>query len=555
MRRVGVKRAFPEPPHNHRGSSPPAPKRARLSGDAQPRSTGVFRTVVNWFHSVMSAVSGRLSRSTRAQNDEDSVSTDSFEPCSQDQEATGPLLISSQVTTGPTSSMAPPPVSTSQPLNTSTSVDHPNHTSINQQSRFKPHSSSTVAKNRHRSLLKPSRKPPPPSQTPRTLFSPVVTTPPNLSPAIRTFAKPQTTPYYPTHPLSSTPYTSSQQSSSHNHGHSETGSQRPFTPLLPPISFNTSDKAGSSKTEKKAVEPKRPPARTKSAIEPARISEMNEWLQDLRLSSKDAQSDRLVEVELTENRLRTCRAERMVLENERVTRLRSLLTSPCPQEPDKITFDLSPDERKRVTMATRGGPGGECVSSAFNISLTRIDLCTFVGLNWLNDNVVNFYFNMIRDAHPKVHVMSSFFYPKLSQSGYTSVRRWTKKVDIFSMELVLFPIHLGMHWCLAAADFKTSTLTYYDSLLGNNSSCLPRIKKYLEDESENKKGVRLDFSSWSQVIAKKIPTQENGSDCGVFMCLYARHLSEGLPFSFHQRDFPKIREYMMFEILEKRLRG
>ncbi len=136
--------------------------------------------------------------------------------------------------------MAPPPVSTSQPLNTSTSVDHPNHTSINQQSRFKPHSSSTVAKNRHRSLLKPSRKPPPPSQTPRTLFSPVVTTPPNLSPAIRTFAKPQTTPYYPTHPLSSTPYTSSQQSSSHNHGHSETGSQRPFTPLLPPISFNTS---------------------------------------------------------------------------------------------------------------------------------------------------------------------------------------------------------------------------------------------------------------------------------------------------------------------------
>ncbi len=65
---------------------------------------------------------------------------------------------------------------------------------------------------------------------------------------------------------------------------------------------------------------------------------------------QDAQSDRLVEVELTENRLRTCRAERMVLENERVTRLRSLLTSPRPQEPDKITFDLSPDERKRVCL-------------------------------------------------------------------------------------------------------------------------------------------------------------------------------------------------------------
>ena len=56
-----------------------------------------------------------------------------------------------------------------------------------------------------------------------------------------------------------------------------------------------------------------------------------------------------MEVELTENRLRACRAERMVLENERVSRLRSLLTSPRP-EPDKVTFDLSPDERKRVCL-------------------------------------------------------------------------------------------------------------------------------------------------------------------------------------------------------------
>ncbi len=57
------------------------------------------------------------------------------------------------------------------------------------------------------------------------------------------------------------------------------------------------------------------------------------------------------------------------------------------------------------------------------------------------------------------------------------------QVDIFSMELVLFPIHLGMHWCLAAADFRTSTLSYYDSLLGNNSSCLPRLKYVLLPEA------------------------------------------------------------------------
>ena len=30
----------------------------------------------------------------------------------------------------------------------------------------------------------------------------------------------------------------------------------------------------------------------------------------------------------------------------------------------------------------------------------------------------------------RVHVMSSFFYPKLCDVGYSGVQRWTKKVNI-----------------------------------------------------------------------------------------------------------------------------
>ena len=44
-------------------------------------------------------------------------------------------------------------------------------------------------------------------------------------------------------------------------------------------------------------------------------------------------------------------------------------------------------------------------------------------------------------------------------------------------------------------------------------------RNYLEDESENKKGTRYDLSSWKLEICKGIPLQENGSDCGVFMCM------------------------------------
>ena len=55
------------------------------------------------------------------------------------------------------------------------------------------------------------------------------------------------------------------------------------------------------------------------------------------------------------------------------------------------------------------------------------------------------------EGMPKCHAMNTFFYPKLSGQSYESVRRWTKKVDIFSLDLVFYPIHLGVHWTLAVS--------------------------------------------------------------------------------------------------------
>ena len=51
-----------------------------------------------------------------------------------------------------------------------------------------------------------------------------------------------------------------------------------------------------------------------------------------------------------------------------------------------------------------------------------------------------------------VYAFSTFFFSRLMDAGYSAVRRWTKKVDLFSYSLVLVPVHLGMHWCLAAVD-------------------------------------------------------------------------------------------------------
>ena len=82
------------------------------------------------------------------------------------------------------------------------------------------------------------------------------------------------------------------------------------------------------------------------------------------------------------------------------------------------------------------------------------DLKTLQGLNWLNDEVINFYMGMIvkrlaalsdfsinyfeQSEHirsegpdfPKVFAFSTFFYPKLIDGGHASVKRWSKKVLI-----------------------------------------------------------------------------------------------------------------------------
>jgi sentrin-specific protease 1 len=100
-------------------------------------------------------------------------------------------------------------------------------------------------------------------------------------------------------------------------------------------------------------------------------------------------------------------------------------------------------------------PDGEVFADEFGIKITRHDLRTLQGLNWLNDEVINFYINLIvrrsemRNDLPKVYAFNTFFLQNLESKGYASVKRWTRKVDVFSYDILLVPVHLGNHWCLA----------------------------------------------------------------------------------------------------------
>jgi len=77
----------------------------------------------------------------------------------------------------------------------------------------------------------------------------------------------------------------------------------------------------------------------------------------------------------------------------------------------------------------------------------------------LNDNIVNFCLRKGEYEHEeladKVFFFNTYFYSTLTKTpsgkkglNYDAVKRWTKKVDLFSLPYVIVPINASFHWYL-----------------------------------------------------------------------------------------------------------
>lgn len=96
-------------------------------------------------------------------------------------------------------------------------------------------------------------------------------------------------------------------------------------------------------------------------------------------------------------------------------------------------------------------------------------------------------------------------------------------------------------------------IQYFDSMSGSGEHCLNvllryavydlnwqccwshsrhrfvSLDRYLHDEMEHKKKQKFDSEGWKLVSSTvDTPQQANGSDCGVFSCMFADFLSQGL---------------------------
>ncbi|XP_055603201.1 sentrin-specific protease 1-like isoform X2 [Uranotaenia lowii] len=222
--------------------------------------------------------------------------------------------------------------------------------------------------------------------------------------------------------------------------------------------------------------------------------------------------------------------------------------------------ELTEEHQGIIKRALYGGSRTEVLINKFNISITRNDLATLIGDNWLNDEVINFYMNLLierseqNESLPRVYAMNTFFIPKLLSAGHAGLKRWTRKVDIFTYDIIPVPVHVGrVHWCMAIIDLKNQAIRYYDSMGTPNNTVLNALEQYLRDESLDKRKQPYDTSGFTKENMRECPRQMNGSDCGVFSCMFAEHEARNRDIGFSQQNMPYFRQKMIYEISQGRL--
>ncbi|GMK57601.1 hypothetical protein CspeluHIS016_0404350 [Cutaneotrichosporon spelunceum] len=172
------------------------------------------------------------------------------------------------------------------------------------------------------------------------------------------------------------------------------------------------------------------------------------------------------------------------LDNEELLQLSSFLDEPLSNSTTEATATRYTDIRALLVvndsklarlfikeMSVAPGMQGKTedvhLFRLHGLDITAGERYRLVSNDFLNDTFLEFGLRYVLDQLPletrdEVHCFNSFFYAKLSEKssrksaryggswpGYDAVKRWTRKVDIFSKKFIIVPVNESYHWYLA----------------------------------------------------------------------------------------------------------
>ena len=263
--------------------------------------------------------------------------------------------------------------------------------------------------------------------------------------------------------------------------------------------------------------------------------------------------------------------------------------------PTRSSVKLSIPQRigniKVIFPHTPAGDGASASTSSIGtVEMSSKDLLTLEDHEFLNDSVIEFFIKSLQhkkmppEKAARCHIFNSFFYEKLTnvrderseaadvrqKKAHQRVEKWTKGVNIFEKDFVFFPIHGNTHWSLMvlchpgrvqdenAEDGEdmplgarpTPYLLHMDSMAGGHKSSVVamKIREYLAMEwlrlnsdtvvvGEEGQAKLLQFDKSSLLHQRmRVPQQDNGCDCGVFLCMFFEKFLEDLPDVISSQD-------------------
>ena len=252
--------------------------------------------------------------------------------------------------------------------------------------------------------------------------------------------------------------------------------------------------------------------------------------------------------------------------------------------PPSIPFRTAPPLRRELTQQelilvnnalSLSGWEKEVIVEGHKVAITRKDMRTLRDNGWLNDEIVNMVSNLVKDflekpgeggRLPKIYLPLSFFTSKLLGDttyiyGYDNVKRWTTraKVDVFECDFLVFPRNItNTHWACVFMDMKNKIIWNLDSLGSSDREFSDVLLRWLRDEHFDKKKSVLNTKDWKmQGPPKDLPRQNNGVDCGMFLCMFVYYLAHGrIPTTtkdFSQRDIPNLRKLVALWIIQQKI--
>ena len=218
-------------------------------------------------------------------------------------------------------------------------------------------------------------------------------------------------------------------------------------------------------------------------------------------------------------------------------------------------------------------PPDRILIEKFNHRITGRTLATLRDGKWLNDEVINFYMLLLQQRDDSISITilhqrrPSRFFPsfltklltkRLDKYDYRQVKRWTRSIDVFDFEKLYFPINVSnSHWTLAVVYMQTRRIQYCDSLLNTTTIYLTALKRWIQDEHADKKGIPL-LNNYEWVVvpcsSETTPKQTNGYDCGVFTIMSADLIARNLDIMLLSQNYmPTLRRRIVLDIVRGHL--